>query len=337
MALTPSEAAALANRLGQELVSIPPAALLSRLIILDNPLIPGSTSTYPSGIAFVSADGTGGILVNIAKGPGGAYVPPSFTEPPKILGIDIVDFKLFVRSGGGLIAGALRSIDPADFSGVLPAFENINIVLDGSDSSVAINALALNTLVDTLNDYFNGLVGAPADYARTVAELRGLLNTQAPVAFNDQRQAVGTEFRDVLTSRGDGRKEVLTGFLGADAFYIKELDFLTGKNKLNTKKVVTSIDDYNAQQGDHVFVSLSELQKMAPGFSEIKFATAFTKSQLKKLARSGSNFIYYTGSGDLYFDANGSRKDFGRGGQIARFDLNEGLRPFLSSADFSLV
>lgn len=340
MALSPAQAAALANRLQTDAqqfaiaLQADPGLFFSRVIILPTNYF--SSSTYPTQIAYVTADKKDGILIEIEPGAGGELDQTS--NPPRLTGIDVIGVKLF--TGTNLSENLLSSLTP-DYTATLPVFfENITLALDGGFGSVTGNLAALENLVDTLTNYFNGLVGGPPDYAKTVAELRALLGTQAPIGFNSENRAAGTAFRDVLESRSGGLKEVLTGFREADAFYLKELDFITNKKnkqKLVTKGVVTTFDDYNALEGDHVFISGSELRKMAPGFTEIKFVTAFSKKQVNKYAKTDNNFIYYTGSGDLYFNANLRKDGFGTGGAIARFDTVVGLRPILSSADFTVV
>ena len=116
---------------------------------------------------------------------------------------------------------------------------------------------------------------------------------------------IGTESQDLIgASKGALR---LTGGEGADKFVFSERD------SFGTKGADT-ITDFNAEGGDKIIVSPDAL----PGLIENPvFESVRSKKALKSAQKSGSDLIYYKPLGQLFFDQNGSRKGFGKGGLFA--------------------
>ena len=69
------------------------------------------------------------------------------------------------------------------------------------------------------------------------------------------------------------------------------------------------------------------------GLNELRFAGVSNKKQLEKEKERSSNIIYNAKQGGLYFDSNGSKAGFGKGGMFALVDST----PDLSEASFEIV
>jgi hypothetical protein len=116
---------------------------------------------------------------------------------------------------------------------------------------------------------------------------------------------IGTESQDLIgASKGALR---LTGGEGADKFVFSERD-LFGSRGADT------ITDFNPEDGDKLVISPNAL----PGLTETPvFGSVTSKKALKSAQRSDSDLIYYQPLGQLFYDQNGSRKGFGKGGLFA--------------------
>ena len=66
---------------------------------------------------------------------------------------------------------------------------------------------------------------------------------------------------------------------------------------------------------------------------ELSFASVKNKKQLGKEKERASNIIYNKQKGGLYFDANGSKAGFGKGGMFALMNST----PDLGEASFEIV
>jgi len=116
---------------------------------------------------------------------------------------------------------------------------------------------------------------------------------------------IGTESQDLIgASKGALR---LTGGEGADKFVFSERD-LFGSRGADT------ITDFNPEDGDKLVISPNAL----PGLTETPvFDSVTSRKALKSAQRSDSDLIYYQPLGQLFYDQNGSRKGFGKGGLFA--------------------
>ena len=87
--------------------------------------------------------------------------------------------------------------------------------------------------------------------------------------------------------------------------------------------------DFDYTEGDKILVD-----KKAFGLSrKLKFKSVKRKSELGKFAKKNFDFIYESRTGFLYFNENGKRPGFGRGGLFAQLQG----KPYLIADDFRIV
>ena len=118
---------------------------------------------------------------------------------------------------------------------------------------------------------------------------------------------------------------VLTGRAGADTFgfSVKEK-----KNKRNAD----TLTDYNRAEGDTIALSANIFPRIAK--DGIRFQKVRSKKQLKQASRQKSNLIYQQRTGQLLYDANGSKDGLGSKGGI--FAICPGI-PSINSDSFVLL
>lgn len=347
MAISNAEAIALFIKIQQDLQSVVennPTAIFSRLVIYPTNwynLTNFEDSQYPTGVAYVTTDKTAGILIDVQKNPaaGPGLVVENFAQ--KIKFIDVLGLKLF--SGSDLND---QSLSPASavFDATLPVLsEDLSWEVGGD---LSFNRATLASLTSLLTNYFNNLTGG--DITRpplSLEEFKTLVATQDPVPYNEFGRANGTELPDLITSR-NGRKgasEIGTGGRGADAWYLKEFDILTnkkGKSRIAPgNKVGFTLNDYNAVEGDRIFINLEEVRRVFPSFSETDYTlkVVFSSKERLRAGKLGVELIYNTADGRLTLDANGKNDGFGRGGVIAKVGNVLGLRPEITEKDLVFV
>lgn len=145
--------------------------------------------------------------------------------------------------------------------------------------------------------------------------------TPAPVSEPEQESDDGI----IESVVGKGK---LKGTGAADAFVFDVFDAFTKKN---ADKVI----GFNPSQGDFIAVGSNAFTALQ-GASEVFFASANSKKQLKDLSRQGYDFVYFEKKGRLYFDGNGAAKNWGdpsEGGLVATFKG----KPELAVDDFVLL
>jgi len=119
---------------------------------------------------------------------------------------------------------------------------------------------------------------------------------------------IGTSLDDLIgTSKGTA---VLTGGDGADKFVFNQRDSFGTKG-------ADSITDFDPQEGDQLIISKDAL----PGLSDTPvFELTSSRKEFKLAQKSDTELIYYQPTGELFYDENGSRKGFGKGGLFAVID-----------------
>jgi hypothetical protein len=123
-------------------------------------------------------------------------------------------------------------------------------------------------------------------------------------------------------------KGKLRGTEVADVFAFDSFDVLT-------KKSADEIIGFDPSQGDSIAVSRYAFPALM-GASAINFASTRNKKELKLLSKQDYDFVYFEKKGYLYFDGNGSDKDWGNtntGGLVA---ILKG-KPELTVEDFTLM
>ena len=125
--------------------------------------------------------------------------------------------------------------------------------------------------------------------------------------------------------RGKGK---LKGTNYADAFTFDSFDIFT-------KKAADKIIGFDASEGDTIAVSAVAFPGLE-GASSISFASTNSNKNLRQLSKEGIDFVYFEKKGQLYFDGNGSNKNWGdseEGGLVA---ILKG-KPEVSMDDFTLL
>ena len=125
--------------------------------------------------------------------------------------------------------------------------------------------------------------------------------------------------------RGKGK---LKGTNSADAFTFDSFDIFT-------KKAADKIIGFDASAGDTIAVSAVAFPGLE-GASSISFVSTNSKKKLRQLSKGDIDFVYFEKKGQLYFDGNGSNKNWGdseEGGLVA---ILKG-KPEVSMDDFTLL
>jgi len=125
--------------------------------------------------------------------------------------------------------------------------------------------------------------------------------------------------------RGKGK---LKGTNSADAFTFDSFDIFT-------KKAADKIIGFDASAGDTIAVSAVAFPGLE-GASSISFASTNSNKKLRQLSKDDIDFVYFEKKGQLYFDGNGSNKNWGdseEGGLVA---ILKG-KPEVSMDDFTLL
>lgn len=115
----------------------------------------------------------------------------------------------------------------------------------------------------------------------------------------------GTDDSEIL-GFGAG-SDVLTGKGAADIFLLDQTDKFG-------KKGADKIVDFNGAEGDILLISVNALKGLS---SSPQFAIAADSTNLKSLASSEADIIYYLPKGELYFNENDEGRSFGKGGLFA--------------------
>ena len=199
----------------------------------------------------------------------------------------------------------------------------------GESGATVINNYITNTTTSVSNNINNSTTTNISNSGKgnvTVGDI-GVVNNAATIDNSFTIQAVninlslaitgdskksekvkGTDGDDLIA---DGRgKDKLIGGDGADRFYF------SGEEPFK-KKTVDKIIDFDSGEGDAVVIAedvVGDLQ------GDPSLAIADTKKDLKQLSKEGHDLLYFEPKGDLYVDANGDSKGFGKkseGGMIA--------------------
>ena len=125
--------------------------------------------------------------------------------------------------------------------------------------------------------------------------------------------------------RGKGK---LKGTNSADAYTFDSFDVFT-------KKAADKIIGFDASEGDTIVVSAVAFPGLV-GASSISFASTKSNKKLRQFSKYDIDFVYFEKKGQLYFDGNGSNKNWGdseEGGLVA---ILKG-KPEVSVDDFTLL
>ena len=129
----------------------------------------------------------------------------------------------------------------------------------------------------------------------------------------------------IQSVQGKGK---LRGTDVADAFTFDTFDGFT-------KKAADKIIGFNASQGDTIAVSPSAFPSLQDD-TEISFASTMRRKKLKRLSKQNYDFVYFEKKGRLYFDGNGTDKNWGNRNEGGLFAVLKG-KPDLSVDDFTLL
>ena len=93
---------------------------------------------------------------------------------------------------------------------------------------------------------------------------------------------------------------------------------------------VDRIFGFNTSSGDMLAIS----RRVFKGIGSMDFEIAANRKQLRAMAKSDADIIYQESSGQLFFNANGEEKGFGKSGGM--FAILEGS-PLISSSNLMLI
>ena len=128
----------------------------------------------------------------------------------------------------------------------------------------------------------------------------------------------------ICSIRGKGK---LRGGAGADEFLFNVFDSFA-------KKRADKIIDFDSQEGD--FLNFTHCALGLIGDDPISFSTTNKKRRLKKLSKKDYDFIYFQKKGRLFWDANGTAKDWGDSSEGGIIAILRG-KPDLTVDDISVL
>ena len=129
----------------------------------------------------------------------------------------------------------------------------------------------------------------------------------------------------IQSVRGKGK---LKGTKVADAFTFDSFEPFT-------KKAADKIIGFEASQGDTIAVSPDAFPALV-GVSAIRFASTRSKKEFKQMSKEDYDFVYFEKKGRLYFDGNGSAKNWGNSGEGGLVAILKG-KPDLTAEDLTLL
>ena len=137
------------------------------------------------------------------------------------------------------------------------------------------------------------------------------LNEQIDKYLNPEPDNPLDDDNIIYSVRGKGE---LRGGAGADEFAFDSFDKFS-------KKGADKIIDFNSAEGDFLGFYNYKIPRVISG-SQFKYAKTSNKKELKLLSKENYDFVYFEKKGQLFYDANGYEKGWGRddeGGLIAIF------------------
>ena len=102
-----------------------------------------------------------------------------------------------------------------------------------------------------------------------------------------------------------------------------------------TKKGADKIIGFNSSQGDSIVISPDAFPALQSS-SVINFASTNKKKKLKLLSKQDYDFVYFEKKGRLYFDGNGSNKNWGNKDEGGLVAVLKG-KPELTVDDFTVL
>lgn len=221
------------------------------------------------------------------------------TSPDTITGEETADSGYSNTSNGNQIA-VLSTIDYST---------NVNILNSSSTTD------ASNRNSSTTNNYYTSASSPdPATRLSTTNNYYYYYNTstQSSTGTNTSSQDPITGSTSLMRSAVDFR------FVSSDYF------------SRNGIRRVDRIFGFNTSSGDMLAIS----RRVFKGIGSMDFEIAANRKQLRAMAKSDADIIYQESSGQLFFNANGEDKGFGKSGGM--FAILEGS-PLISSSNLMLI
>ena len=130
----------------------------------------------------------------------------------------------------------------------------------------------------------------------------------------------------INSARGKGK---LKGGAGADEFRFDVFDSFK-------KKSADKIINFNSSEGDFLSFTPAAIPGLDSGNDNFTFASASSKKQLKKLSKRDYDFVYFEKKGCLYYDGNGSQKNWGDSSEGGLIAIMQG-KPNLTLDDITII
>ena len=146
--------------------------------------------------------------------------------------------------------------------------------------------------------------------------------------FQDVDQRALRQIWDYGIIKSVRGKGISKGTKDADSFTFNSFEAFT-------KKSADKIIRFNSSQGDKIAVSPNAF----PGLQDvsgISFASTKRKKKLKQLSKDDYDFVYFAKKGRLYFDGNGSEKNWGNSDEGGLVAILKG-KPELTVEDITLL
>lgn len=212
-------------------------------------------------------------------------------------GVLFDDYKILVKSNGIILEGNNKRLNPSATSTFIS--DDIEFVYGPPEGGYLMS--------DLMNDqkiYY------------TDDELK---------VIRSQMEKAGTDYSIIKSARGKGK---LKGTNAADAFTFDVFEHFT-------KKAVDKIIGFDSSQRDTIAVSPDAFPALK-NVSEINFASANGKKELKLLSKEDYDYVYFEKKGRLYFDGNGTDKGWGNSNEGGLFAVLAG-KPELNVRNFTLL
>lgn len=263
-------------------------------------------TNYGTSVTIASPGGNGsvvegsGILSTLTNSTYGDLSGTSMASP-------------IVAGAAALIKAVNNNFTPADIEEILTQSaikyrEISSLVQDG-------NYLDLNSALTLAQTYeASGATPTPTQTPNLDPN-----STPAPTPTPDPYDGI------IKSVRGKGK---LKGTNLADIFTFDNIDVFT-------QYAADRIIGFNSKQGDSIAVSSNAFPSLK-GASRLKYVSTKKKKELKKLSKKGYDFVYFEKKGRLYFDGNGTAKNWGstdEGGLVAILQGN----PDLTKSEFILL
>ena len=230
---------------------------------------------------------------------------------------------------------------------VLDQLETVDTEIEDEMASELTDLINSDSVKGDLDDSFDGLLDYSWNYSDyfldSVKSSRHSQSSRAVPWLGGRARQSDAAGRDAVTLEGlQSLMDSMTSTSKSKAVYEEEGKGNLSRDKSSQlthrfvffrdegygKKKADIITNFNSKKDS---IDLSDFK--FKDLEELNFASISNTKQLEKEKERASNIIYNKRQGGLYFDANGSKAGFGKGGMFALVDST----PDLGEASFEIV